>query len=519
MQEGNVSSGETSSIEYLPPLYFLEGRSKGMGVFVTFVTKINEYVWSTPLVVLCLAAGIWFTVLLKGSQFRLLKDMLQLIRAKSSSNEGISAFQSFATTVGSRVGMGNIAGVATAIYFGGPGAIFWMWLIALIGASSSFAECTLAQAYKQKEGKEYIGGPQYFITKGLKMKPLAVLFSLGAVLGPGTLMPGLQIYQIASTFEGAFGTHKMVVGIVCVIAIAFVVWGGIQRIGKTAELLAPVMCVIYVVMAFVIIGMNITKLPAVFMNIITSAFGVNSLFAGILGSAVTWGVKRGVYSNEAGQGSGAILSAAAECSHPAKQGLIQAMSVYVDSIVICTASAMIILVTGNYNVVDSAEHFIVHNTSSEYGALWVQDVIRNDIGSWAAKLLAIMIALFVFTSLMGYYYQAESNMRYLFQGKKLGTYLMRIIFLAAVFSGVIVDGQTIWSMADVGVGLMAWINIIAILLLSKKVKAILLDYEEQKKADLDPVFDPSKFDIEDKTGAWDVYAEASRQRSIVSDKK
>lgn len=489
-----------------------------MEVFISVVTKINDLVWSRPMVFLCLAAGVWFTVLLKGSQFRLIKDMVRLIKTKSSAEEGISAFQSFATTVGSRVGMGNIAGVATAIYFGGPGAVFWMWLISLIGASSSFAECTLAQAYKNKEGKEYIGGPQEFITRGLKLKPLAILFAIAAVLGPGTLMPGLQIYQIASTFKSAFGTPEMIIGIVSVIAIAFVVVGGIQRIGKTAELLAPVMCVIYILMAIVVIGMNITELPAVFKTIIASAFGADQAFAGILGSAVMWGVKRGVYSNEAGQGSGAIVSAAAECSHPAKQGLIQAMSVYVDTILICSASAMIILVTGNYNVIDASGSFIVNQTASEYGALWAQDAINTNIGTWGGKLLAIMIALFVFTSLMGYYYQAESNMRFLFNGKKMGTYLMRAIFLVAVFSGVIVDGQTIWSMADLGVGLMAWINIIAILLLSKKVKAILKDYEDQKKAGYDPMFDPAKFGIDDPTGAWDTYAEQLHEREKVSRK-
>lgn len=477
-----------------------------METFVNIVNKINGLVWSLPLVLLCLAAGIWFTFLLKGSQFRLMGDMFRLIRAKSTSEDGISAFQSFATTVGSRVGMGNIAGVATAIYFGGPGAVLWMWIIALIGASSSFAECTLAQAYKDKEGKEYVGGPQMFISKGLKLKPLAVLFAIAAILGPGTLMPGLQIYQIASTFKSAFGTPEMIIGVVSVVAIAFVVWGGIKRIGRTAELLAPVMCVIYIVMAIVVIGMNITKLPAVFGTIFSSAFGANQAFAGILGATISWGVKRGVYSNEAGQGSGAIVSAAAECSHPAKQGLIQALSVYIDSIVVCSASAMIILITGNYNVVDAGGNFLVQNSPSEYGALWAQDAINQSLGGWGGKLLAIMIALFVFTSLMGYYYQAESNMRFLFKGRKEGTYLMRGIFLVAVFSGVIVDGQVIWSMADLGVGLMAWFNIVAILLMSGKVKAILKDYEQQKKAGHDPMFDPKKFGIEDKTGAWDKYA-------------
>lgn len=494
-----------------------------MDTFVKIVTQINDYVWSLPLVLLCLGAGIWFTFLSKGGQFRLFKDMIRLIRAKSDAEEkakegqGISAFQSFATTVGSRVGMGNIAGVATAIFVGGPGAVFWMWLIALIGASSSFAECTLAQAYKDKIGNEYIGGAQLFITKGLKIKPLAkvmaVLFAIAAVLGPGTLMPGLQIYQIASTFKSAFGTPQMIIGVISVIGIALVVWGGIKRIGKVAELLAPVMCVIYIIMAIVIIGMNITELPAVLSTIVTSAFGAKQAFAGILGAALSNGVKRGVYSNEAGQGSGAIVSAAAECSHPVKQGLIQSLSVYIDTIVVCTASAMIIMVTGNYNVVDKAGNYIVNNTASENGVLWAQDAVNQNLGSWGGKLLAIMIALFVFTSLMGYYYQAESNMRFLFKGKKAGTYLMRAIFLVAVFSGVIVDGQTIWSMADLGVGLMAWVNIIGILILSKKVKAILKDYEQQKKAGQDPLFDPAKFGIEDETGAWDKYAGQLKKRN------
>ncbi|MDO4274694.1 MAG: alanine/glycine:cation symporter family protein [Eubacteriales bacterium] len=494
-----------------------------MDTFVKIVTQINDYVWSTPLVVLCLGAGIFFTILTRGGQFRLFKDMIRLIRAKSEaekesegSGKGISAFQSFATTVGSRVGMGNIAGVATALFFGGPGAIFWMWLIALIGAASSFAECTLAQAYKDKVGNEYMGGAQLFITKGLKVKPvakvMAFLFAIAAVLGPGTLMPGLQIYQIASTFKSAFNTPEMVVGVVCVIAIAFVVWGGIKRIGQVAELLAPVMCVIYIVMAIVIIGMNITELPGVLGSIVSSAFAANSMFAGIIGAAISHGVKRGVYSNEAGQGSGAIVPAAAECSHPAKQGLVQALSVYIDTIVICTASTMIIMVTGNYNVVDKTGEYIVNNTASEYGALWAQDAVNHSLGSWGGKLLAIMIALFVFTSLMGYYYQAESNMKFIFKGKPVGTYLMRAIFLIAVFSGVIVDGQTIWSMADLGVGLMAWVNIIGILILSKKVRAILSDYEKQKKAGVDPLFDPAKFGIKDETGAWDKYAALLKKR-------
>ena len=325
-------------------------------------------------------------------------------------------------------------------------------------------------------------------------------------------MPGLQVQSIASTFKNAFGVNEMVVGTVSMILIAFVVWGGIKRIGKVAELMAPVMCVIYVLMAIVVIVMNIGQVPAVLWSIVSSAFGANQMFAGIMGATIAWGVKRGVYSNEAGQGSGAIVSAAADCNHPAEQGLIQALSVYIDTIVICTASAAIIMLTGNYNVQGADGSMIINNTSAEYGVLWAQDALNRAFpGTWGGKLLAIMVVLFVFTSLMGYYYQAESNMRFLFNGKSIGTWLMRIIFLLAVFSGVVVDGEVVWSMADLGVGLMAWFNVIAILLLSNKAVAILKDYEDQKKAGRDPLFDPARFGIDDPTGAWDDTAEALKK--------
>ncbi|HIY18706.1 MAG TPA: alanine:cation symporter family protein [Candidatus Blautia avistercoris] len=483
-----------------------------MQAFVDVVTKINGWVWALPLVILCLITGVYFTIRFKGVQFRSIGDMFRLLR-NNTSEDGISPFQAFATTVGSRVGMGNISGVATAIFFGGPGAVFWMWILALIGAASAYAETVLAQAYKDREGGEYIGGPQAFISKGLKLKPLAIAFAIAAVLGPGTLMPGLQVYSICSTFENAFGLGQLLVGSICTVLICAVVWGGIKRIGKVAELMAPVMCVIYLIMAIIVMGMHFTELPAVFATIIKSAFGADQMFAGILGATVSWGVKRGVYSNEAGQGSGAIVAAAAECDHPAQQGLVQALSIYIDTILVCSASAMIILLTGNYNVQGADGSLIVENVSTEYGILWAQDGVIQAFGSWGGKLLAIMIVLFVFTSLMGYYYQAESNMKFLFKGKKAGTWLMRIIFMVAVFSGAVVNGEVIWSMADLGVGLMAWFNLIGILWLSNKAAAICKDYDQQRKAGVDPLFDPAKFGIEDPTGAW------SKQKALLEQRE
>lgn len=478
-----------------------------MELFSSIMTKWNDIVWSMALVVLCLGAGLWFSIRMKFPQVRMFKEMVHLLVHGEKSDTGISPFQAFAATVGSRVGMGNIAGVATAIFFGGPGAVFWMWCIAFIGASSAFMESTLAQAYKTKtKDGEYLGGPAYFIERALHCKPWAILFAIATILGPGILMPGLHLNSIASTYEEAFGANMIVVGAIFCAIFAVVICGGIKRIASVAEYMAPVMCVVYVLFAIAIIGMNITKVPSMLGLIISSAFGVNQVFGGIVGSAIAWGVKRGIYSNEAGQGSGAIVCAAAECSHPAKQGLVQAFSVYIDTLIVCTASALIILLTGTYNTVGADGTMIVENVPGvEYGIRWAQNALSSSFGSWAGKALAIIIIMFVFTSLMGYYYQAEANVRYLVKENKAAVWIMRVVFIASCFSGVLLNGEIIWTMGDTGAGMMAWLNIVAIVLLSKKGFAMLKDYEEQKKAGKNPTFDPKKFDIEDETGVWDRY--------------
>ncbi|MBQ7370951.1 MAG: alanine:cation symporter family protein [Blautia sp.] len=479
-----------------------------MGSFTSFMNSVDSIVWCMALVVLCLGAGLYFSIRMKFPQVRLFKEMAKLLVTGEKSESGITPFQAFAATVGSRVGMGNIAGVATAIFFGGPGAVFWMWCIAFIGASSAFIESSLAQAYKVK-GKdgEYMGGPAYFIERALHCKPYAILFALVTILGPGVLMPGQHINSIASTFKEAFGIPVVVVGAVFVIILGLVVCGGIKRIGRVAEYMAPFMCVIYVILAIGVIGLNITRVPAVFGMIISSAFGAHAVFGGIIGSAISWGVKRGIYSNEAGQGSGAIVSAAAECSHPAKQGLVQAFSVYIDTLIVCTASALIILLTGTYNVVsaDGTTMLVENAPGILYGIRWAQTALVKAYGSWSGKLLAIVIIMFVFTSLMGYYYQAESNIRYLSKENKTALWAVRILFLVSAFSGCVLNGEIIWTMGDIGCGSMAWLNIIAILLLSNKGIALLKDYEEQKKQGKDPVFHPEKFGIQDETHVWDKY--------------
>lgn len=480
-----------------------------MELFTNAMNGLNSVVWCMGLVVLCLGAGLWFSVRMRFPQVRMFKEMVHLLVHGEKSDTGITPFQAFAATVGSRVGMGNIAGVATAIFFGGPGAVFWMWIIAFIGASSAFMESSLAQAYKVKtENGEYLGGPAYFIERALKCRPYAIIFAIATILGPGILMPGLHVNSIASTYEEAFGANMILVGAIFCIVFGIVICGGIKRIASIAEYMDPVMCVVYVIMAVSIIVMKIGQVPGVLKMIVTSAFGIHPLFGGVLGSAISWGVKRGIYSNEAGQGSGAIVSAAAECSHPAKQGLVQAFSVYIDTLIVCTSSALIILLTGTFNTVgaDGTTMLVENIPNVEYGIRWAQNALNAAYGgAWGGKVLAIVIIMFVFTSLMGYYYQAESNVRYLFKENRTMVWGMRAVFLASAFSGVLVNGEIIWTMGDTGAGMMAWLNIVAILLLSKKGFALLKDYEEQKKAGQDPVFDPAKFDIEDTTGVWEKY--------------
>ena len=475
-----------------------------MEKFSMFVNQMDAMVWSMVLVVLCLGVGLYLSLSLKFPQIRLVKEMIKLLTSKEESESGITPFQAFATTVGARVGMGNIAGVASAIFYGGPGSVFWMWMIAVIGAASAFVESALAQAYKVKSPDgEFIGGPAYYIEKGLKCKPYAVVFAVVAFLGPGFLMPGVQINSLVTVFEEAFSVNKILVGAICCIVLGIVVYGSIKRIAHIAEMLAPAMCAVYILAALIIVGLNITKLPGIFLMIIQSAFGVHAVLGGILGSAVSWGVKRGIYSNEAGMGCGAIVSAAAECSHPVKQGLIQSFSIYVDTLFIGTSTALIVLLTGTFDVIDGAGNFLMSQTGGiETGIKWTQHALMSTFGSWSGKALAIIIVLFVFTSMTGYCYQAESNIRYLTGNSKKAIAIARAVFLVASFLGAIVNADAVWAMGDIGYGLMAWANIIAIALLAPKAVALLKDYEKQKKEGKDPTFDPAEFGIEEETGAW-----------------
>ncbi len=466
------------------------------------IIAINDIVWSDALIFLCLGAGIYFSVATKLLQVRQLKEMIRLLFDGSSSEKGVSSFQAFTIAIAGRVGTGNIAGVATAIAMGGPGAIFWMWAIAFLGAASAFVEATLGQIYKEVENGQYRGGPAYYIEKGLGIKWYATLFAGATVLSTAFFLPSVQSNSIASSIGNAFNVPVEITGTIITILLALVIFGGVKRIGRVAQIVVPFMAAVYVLMALIIMFINFTAIPDVIGLILKSAFGFEPAFSGILGMAIAWGVKRGIYSNEAGQGTAPHAAAAAEVSHPAKQGLVQAFSVYVDTLLICTATAFMILFTGQYNVANETGGFIVENLPGiAIGPEYTQNAISTHFPTVGSGFVAIALLFFAFTTLMAYYYIAETNLTYL---NKKGTekwklWTLRVLLLVATFFGAIRTAEMAWTLGDIGVGMMAWLNIIAIILLRKPALLALKDYQEQRKSGKDPLFNPRALGIEHAT--------------------
>jgi len=463
-----------------------------------FINSLVSILCSQPMLYLVLGAGLFFSIITRFLQVRLVKDMVvQMFKGKSS-EAGVSSFQALSIALSGRVGTGNIAGTATAIAFGGPGAVFWMWMIAFIGAGSAYVESTLAQIYKVKQDGQYRGGPAYFIEKGLGWKWYGVIFAFAALLAMALLMPGIQSNSIALGLENAFGISPTVTGIVLVALIGIIIFGGVKRIATVAQYVVPFMALGYVLLSLIIILMNIGELPEVISLIIRSAFAADSAFGGIVGSAIAWGIKRGIYSNEAGQGTGPHAAAAAEVSHPAKQGLVQAFSVYIDTLLVCSATAFMILFTGMYNVENPEGTFIVENLEGvEAGPGYTQAAIETVLPGFGAGFVAVALFFFAFTTIMAYYYMAETNIAYLTRGRsnKVPMFLLKVVLLGATFYGAVKTATLAWALGDVGLGLMVWLNVIAILILFKPAIIALKDYEEQKRQGLDPVFDPEKLGI------------------------
>ena len=463
-----------------------------------FIDGLNNVLWSTPVIYILLGVGLLFSILTRFLQVRHIKEMVRLMFSGKSSDAGISSFQALSIALSGRVGTGNIAGVATAIYYGGPGAVFWMWAIAFIGASSAFVESTLAQIYKVKQDGQYRGGPAYFIEKGIGWKWFGMTFAIAALIAMAILMPGVQSNSISVGMKNAFDIPQWITGLVIITILGFIILGGVKRIANVAQLIVPFMALGYMIVAFIIIAMNITELPGIIALIFRSAFGMDSAFGGIIGMAIMWGVKRGVFSNEAGQGTGAHAAAAAEVSHPVKQGLVQSFSVYIDTLFVCSATAFMILFTGMYNTQAEDGTYIVNNIPGiEQGPGYTQAAVDSALPGFGAGFVAIALFFFAFTTIMAYYYIAETNIAYLIRSKnsKYAVFAVKIILLITTFYGTIRTADLAWALGDVGLGIMVWLNVIAILILAKPALIALKDYERQKKDGLDPVFDPVKLGI------------------------
>lgn len=468
------------------------------------INTINGVIWSNALIFLCLAAGVYFSFATKFVQVTYFQEMIRLLFGGKSSKKGISSFQAFAIAISGRVGTGNIAGVATAIAMGGPGAIFWMWVIAFLGASSAFIESTLGQIYKEVNNGVYRGGPAYYIEKGLGIKWYAVVFAFATILSTVLFLPGVQSNSIALSANNAFDIPVLYTGVAVTFFLGLIIIGGVKRISKVAEIIVPFMALTYIIMAVIIIVMNITEVPAVFALIFKSAFNLEATYSGVFGMAIAWGVKRGIYSNEAGQGTAPHAAAAAEVSHPVKQGLVQSFSVYVDTLFVCTATALMILFTGQFNVVNPEGGFIVENLPGvPYGPEFTQYAIGTHFPTIGKGFIAISLLFFAFTTIMAYYFIAEANLSYLTRNKTSiwSVRLLQLAILAATFYGSIKTAEIAWTLGDIGVGMMAWLNIVAILLLRKPAFKAFEDYKKQRKAGKDPVFLSKNIGLEN-TDLW-----------------
>lgn len=473
------------------------------------INSIYNIIWSNLLICFCLGAGIYFSFRTHFSQLRNIKEMVILLFKGEKSEQGISSFQALCTALAGRIGTGNIAGVATAIAMGGPGALFWMWAIAFLGAGSAFAESALGQIYKEEHEGQYRGGPAYYIEKGLGnttfSKWYGIVFAIVTVFATGLFLPGVQSNSIAVAMQNAFGINSWIIAGILVVLLGLIIFGGIKRIGSAAELIVPLMGGLYIIMALAIIIVNIEKLPAVIALIFKSAFGAEQAFGGIIGSTIAWGVKRGVYSNEAGQGTGPQAASAAEVSHPAKQGFVQAFSVYVDTLFVCSATGFMILMTGSYNVLDGSGAMIVENLPGvEFGPAFTQIAVNTLIPGFGGAFVSIALFLFAFTTLMAYYYIAEVNLTYIAKkitggsSSKILINLLRVLLLGATVFGCVKTANLAWQMGDIGVGSMAWLNLIAIIALSNVVIKCFNDYESQLKSGVPREqisFDPIKLGI------------------------
>lgn len=453
------------------------------------VSGLNAFIWNPALVGLLIIAGLYFSIRTRMVQVRRFPLMLRSLFSKKSGDDGISSFQAFCIALSGRVGTGNIVGVATAIAFGGPGAVFWMWIVAFFGASTAFVESTLAQIYKFPHHSGFRGGPFSFIEHGMNQRWLGIVFALITVVACGFFLPTVQANGVSTAVRNAFPVSTLTSGIVLAVLLALVILGGVRRIANVASVVTPFMALGYILLSLVVIGFHVQDVPAVFKSIVTNAFGIHPVAGGIIGSTIAMGVKRGIFSNEAGQGTGAIVSAAAAVHHPAQQGLAQAFSVYVDTLLVCTATALMILTSGTYNILDSDTGALLYAGAPELANNYVnytQSAVDSVFRGFGSQFISIAMVFFAFSTIMAYYFYAESGIIYLFRGKegkgeRTAIRIFQVIILCAVVFGAVREADLIWQLGDIGVGLMAWVTVISLLILCPKAIRSLKEYEDALK--------------------------------------
>ncbi|KEK22837.1 alanine/glycine:cation symporter family protein [Bacillus gaemokensis] len=463
-------------------------------IFSRFLEITNNILWSYILIAMLIGLGLYFSFKLKFVQISHFGDMMRLISSgfnrKTKKKDSISPFQAFCLSAAARIGIGNLAGVALAISMGGPGAVFWMWFIAIIGAATSFVECTLAQIYKVKDGRGFRGGPAYYMEKGLNKRWMGVWFSLLITITYGLIFNSVQANTVTLAFENAFGLERYIVGIVMAALVAIIIFGGIKSIARITETIVPPMAIVYIAVAVFVVIKNFYILPDVFLEIFRGAFGLDQAIAGGIGAAMKFGIQRGLFATEAGMGSSPNAAATSDVTHPVKQGLVQALGVFVDTFLVCTSTAFIVLCSGAYK------------QANLEGIELTQIALSSQIGSWASSFLAIIIFLFAFSSLLGNYYYGETNIAFI-KESKAWLMIYRVAVVAMVLFGSVATLQTVWNMADLFMGLMVFTNLIAITLLGKFAYATLEDYMKQKKAGKTPVFHASDIPDLKNTECWE----------------
>lgn len=451
-----------------------------MEAFENLTSALSDVIYTWMLIPLLLGLGIYFTIKIRAGQISNIGHAKNLITAKPKDENAISPFKAFTISAASHIGTGNVVGVAAAISVGGPGAVFWMWITALIGGASAFVENTLGQIFKEKNADDsFKGGPAFYINKTIKKPGLANLFSVIICIVYGFMFNAMQSNTIASGFSNSFSTTPWIIGLLVVIISGFVIFGGLQRISDITSLLVPVMAVAYIGLVIFILITNITKVPHMFGLIFKDAFNLEAGLGGLFGTAVLNGVKRGLFSNEAGMGAVPNASAVADVSHPAKQGLIQALGVYLDTILICSVTAFVIIIGGE-------EIYLNPNLK---GLDITQAALATEIGPWAQHFLTICVLMFAFSSIIGNYYYGENNILVMGLGNT-GLIIYRILVLVFVFFGSVGDFSTVWNTGDIFMGIMAIINLFILMIIGKCAVATYYDYKRQLKEGKDPVFNP-----------------------------